>query len=33
MADEVVKTDAEWGQQLTPEEYHVTREKGDGAGV
>jgi peptide-methionine (R)-S-oxide reductase len=28
MADEVVKTDAEWRKQLTPEEYHVTREKG-----
>jgi peptide-methionine (R)-S-oxide reductase len=28
MADEVVKTDTEWRKQLTPEEYHVTREKG-----
>lgn len=28
MADEIVKTDTEWRKQLTPEEYHVTREKG-----
>jgi peptide-methionine (R)-S-oxide reductase len=24
----IVKTDAEWGQQLSPEEYHVTRQAG-----
>jgi len=28
MAKEVAKTDAEWREQLTPEQYHVLREKG-----
>ena len=28
MSDEPTKTDAEWREQLTPEQYHVTREKG-----
>jgi peptide-methionine (R)-S-oxide reductase len=28
MTKRVTKTDAEWHKQLTPEQYHVTREKG-----
>ena len=28
MADEVIKTDKEWRQLLTPEQYLVTRQKG-----
>ena len=28
MTDKVVKTDEEWRRELTPEQYHVTREKG-----
>ncbi len=28
VAKKIVKTDAEWAQQLTPEQFHVTREKG-----
>ncbi len=28
MADKITKSDAEWRQQLSPEEYHVTRQKG-----
>ena len=27
-AHRIEKTDAEWAQELTPEQYHVTREKG-----
>jgi peptide-methionine (R)-S-oxide reductase len=28
MADKVVKTDAEWRKELSPEEFHVLRQKG-----
>ena len=28
MSETIIKTDDEWRKQLTPEQYHVTREKG-----
>ncbi|WP_008308363.1 peptide-methionine (R)-S-oxide reductase MsrB [Leptolyngbya sp. PCC 6406] len=28
MVEKIKKTEQEWRQQLTPEQYHVTREKG-----
>ena len=28
MADKITKSDAEWRQQLSPEEYYVARQKG-----
>lgn len=28
MTNKIIKTDAEWRKQLTPEQYHVTRKKG-----
>jgi len=28
MADKITKSDADWRKKLTPEQFHVTREKG-----
>ena len=28
MSDKIEKTDAEWKKTLTPEQYHILREKG-----
>lgn len=28
MADKIIKTDDQWRAELTPEQYHVTREQG-----
>ena len=28
MVDKVIKSEEEWRQELTPEQYHITREKG-----
>ncbi|MBI3938945.1 MAG: peptide-methionine (R)-S-oxide reductase MsrB [Betaproteobacteria bacterium] len=28
MSDEIIKTEAEWRRQLTPEQFYVTRRKG-----
>lgn len=28
MADKIVRTGAEWREQLSPEQYHITRKKG-----
>ena len=28
MTEKIIKTDAEWRQRLTPEQYHVTRQAG-----
>lgn len=28
MTEKIQKTDAEWQQQLSPEQYHITRQKG-----
>jgi peptide-methionine (R)-S-oxide reductase len=28
MADKIIKTDEEWKKELTPEQYHITRQKG-----
>ena len=28
MAEKIAKNESEWKQQLTPEQYHVTREAG-----
>ena len=33
MSDKIEKTEGEWKKTLTPEQYHILREEGDGAGV
>ena len=29
MSDKIIKTEEEWKKELTPEQYHILREKGD----